>query len=210
MPARRVCIRRSEWETASRKCYVLAAFLPLPVIFMLLLQHTMHTVVLTGNKDHLSEAAFLEAVKNSQGIIYKLVGLYANDAEERKDLYQEVLLQAWKSWPGFRGDSKFSTWLYRISLNTILTQKRKPLRIAYMESLETVDFGSSEQSVKKEETERLRKAIRSLPETDRALVSMHLDGYENPEIAAVLGISVNHVAVKLHRCKQQLANLLKQ
>jgi RNA polymerase sigma-70 factor (ECF subfamily) len=72
-----------------------------------------------------SEQDFLAAVKSNQGIIFKLVGLYAADTEEKKDLYQEVLLQAWKSWPSFRGDAKFSTWLYRICLNTILTQKRK-------------------------------------------------------------------------------------
>ncbi|HCL04706.1 MAG TPA: RNA polymerase sigma factor [Chitinophagaceae bacterium] len=159
----------------------------------------------------MSEAAFLEAVKNSQGIIYKLVGLYANDAEERKDLYQEVLLQSWKAWPTFRGEAKFSTWLYRICLNTILTQKRKVNRIDYLDSLEPVEHLVTDATGhKKEEIERLRRAIRSLSETDRAIVSMHLDGYENAEIAEVLGITVNHVAVKLHRCKQQLANLLKQ
>lgn len=159
----------------------------------------------------MSEAQFLEAVKNSQGIIYKLVGLYASDAEERKDLYQEVLLQAWRSWSSFRGEAKFSTWLYRICLNTILTQKRKVNRIDYLESLEPVEhLATDSTNHKKEEIERLRRAIRTLPETDRALISMHLDGYENSEIADVLGITVNHVAVKLHRCKQQLANLLKQ
>jgi len=159
----------------------------------------------------LSEAQFLEAVKNSKGIIYKLVGLYASDAEERKDLYQEVLLQAWRSWSSFRGEAKFSTWLYRICLNTILTQKRKVNCIDYLESLEPVEhLATDSTNHKKEEIERLRRAIRSLPETDRALISMHLDGYENSEIADVLGITVNHVAVKLHRCKQQLANLLKQ
>ena len=79
-----------------------------------------------------------------------------------------------------------------------------------MESLEEVDRGTNDVSQKREEVERLRKAIRTLSETDRALISMHLDGYENAEIAEVLGITVNHVAVKLHRCKQQLANLLKQ
>jgi len=158
----------------------------------------------------LSETAFLEAIKNSQGIIYKLVGLYASDAEERKDLYQEVLLQSWKAWPTFRGESKFSTWLYRICLNTILTQKRKVNRIDYLESLEPVEhLATDAANHKKEEIERLRRAIRSLPETDRAIISMHLDGYDNGEIADVLGISTNHVAVKLHRCKQQLANLLK-
>lgn len=138
------------------------------------------------------------------------MGLYANDTEERKDLYQEVLLQAWKAWPSFRGEAKFSTWLYRICLNTILTQKRKPTRIDYLDSLEPVEHLATDQSNRQDEVERLRKAIRKLPETDRALVSMHLDGYDNAEVAMVLGITVNNVAVKLHRCKQQLANLLKQ
>lgn len=89
--------------------------------------------------------------------------------------------------------------------------EKKVNRIDYLESLEPVEhLVTDSTNHKKEEIERLRRAIRSLPETDRALISMHLDGYENSEIADVLGITVNHVAVKLHRCKQQLANLLKQ
>ncbi len=158
----------------------------------------------------MSEAAFLEMVKANQGILYKLVGLYAADQEEKKDLYQEILLQAWRAWPAFRGEAKFSTWLYRISLNTILTQKRKPQRVDYKESLEpfapNVPHGSEQQM----EVNRLRQAIRSLAETDRAIISLHLDGYENGEIAAMIGITTNHVGVKLHRIKQQLADRLNQ
>jgi RNA polymerase sigma-70 factor (ECF subfamily) len=156
----------------------------------------------------LSEAAFLQQIRENQGIIYKLVGLYANDAEEKKDLYQEVLLQAWKSWPAFRQEAKFSTWLYRICLNTIFTQKRKPQRLDYKESLEDVAAAVQNSVVQNEDVVRLRLAIRQLSETDRAIISMHLDGYENAEVAGMLGISNNHVAVKLHRIKQQLGNLL--
>ncbi len=155
-----------------------------------------------------SETQFLEQVRASQGIIYKLVALYAAAPEEKKDLYQEVLLQAWKAWPSYRGDAKFSTWLYRICLNTILTQKRKNNPVEYKESLEPVSPSVEHSSIQQENSVSLRKAIRQLAETDRALISMHLDGYENNEIAEVLGISANHVAVKLHRCKQQLTNLL--
>ncbi|MDX2045573.1 MAG: sigma-70 family RNA polymerase sigma factor [Chitinophagaceae bacterium] len=158
----------------------------------------------------MSESQFLEQVRASQGIIYKLVGLYAADAEEKKDLYQEVLLQAWKGWPSFRGEAKFSTWLYRICLNTILTQKRKNSLVDYKESLESISPSVQHSSIQREDGVNLQKAIRRLAETDRAIISMHLDGYENTEIADMLGISANHVAVKLHRCKQQLANLLKQ
>ncbi len=156
----------------------------------------------------MSEAQFLEQVRQNQGIIYKLVGLYANDTEEKKDLYQEILLQAWKGWPSFRQEAKFSTWLYRICLNTILTQKRKPQRIAYKDSLEKISPAVQNNVVQNEDVVRLRMAIRQLPETDRAIISMNIDGYDNAEVAAMLGISGNHVAVKLHRIKQQLGNLL--
>ncbi len=156
----------------------------------------------------MSEAEFLEQVRQNQGIIYKLVGLYANDTEEKKDLYQEILLQAWKGWPAFRQEAKFSTWLYRICLNTILTQKRKPHRLDYKDSLENISPAVHNSAVQNEDVIRLRLAIRQLPETDRAIISMNIDGYENAEVAEMLGISNNHVAVKLHRIKQQLGNLL--
>lgn len=157
----------------------------------------------------MSEAEFLEQVRQNQGIIYKLVGLYALDAEEKKDLYQEVLLQSWKAWPSFRNESKFSTWLYRICLNTLLTQKRKKHPLDYKDSLESVAPYSDGGSTQRENTAHLQAAIRKLPETDRAITSLHLDGYDNREIAEMLGISNNHVAVKLHRIKQLLATYLK-
>ena len=157
----------------------------------------------------MSEAIFLAQVKENQGIIYKLVGLYANDNEEKKDLYQEVLLNAWKGWQTFRGDSKFSTWLYRTCLNTIFTQKRKKQNIDYRDSLEPIAPAIENVSTQREDSHMLRQAIRMLDETDRAIISMHLDGFDNNEIAVVLGISKNHVAVKLHRSKEQLSNLLK-
>jgi RNA polymerase sigma factor (sigma-70 family) len=157
-----------------------------------------------------SETKFLAQVRENQGIIYKLVGLYASDAEEKKDLYQEVLLQAWKAWPSFREEAKFSTWLYRICLNTILTQKRRANLVEYKESLEAISPSVQHSSIQKEEVAGLQKAIRQLSETDRAIISLHFDGYDNSEISEILGITANHVAVKLHRCKQQLTNLLKQ
>ena len=156
----------------------------------------------------MSEIQFLEQVRQNQGIIYKLVGLYANDGEEKKDLYQEVLLQAWKSWPSFRQESKFSTWLYRICLNTIFTQKRKKHQLDYKDSLDDISPAVQNSVTQNEDVVRLKQAIRQLAETDRAIISMNLDGYENAEIGEMLGISNNHVAVKLHRIKQQLGNLL--
>lgn len=156
----------------------------------------------------MSETQFLQQVQQNQGIIYKLVSLYALDAEDKKDMYQEVLLQAWKAWPAFRGEAKFSTWLYRICLNTLLTFARKKSKVDYRESLEEVSPVIENRTDEKDAVRRLQKAIRGLAETDRAIISMHLDGYDNGEIAEITGISNNNVAVKLYRIKQQLANFL--
>ena len=125
-------------------------------------------------------------------------------------MFQEGLLNAWKGWPSYRGDAKFSTWLYRICLNTIFTLKRKKQHIDYKDSLEPLSPAVENSGIQKEEAQRLQQAIRLLSETGRAIISMHLDGLENSEIAGVLSISKNHVAVKLHRIKEQLSNLLKK
>lgn len=156
----------------------------------------------------MSETQFLDQIRQHQGIIYKLVALYAADQEEKKDLYQEILLQAWKGYPSFRGDSKFSTWLYRISLNTLLSHKRKVNRVRYEEDLEPLSPTVAAGGIAQEDSRRLQQALRRLGETDRAIISLQLEGYDNAEIAQILGITPNHVAVKLHRAKQQLANLL--
>lgn len=156
----------------------------------------------------LSESEFMAELRSNQGIIYKLVSLYAHDAEEKKDLYQEILLQAWKGWPQFRREAKFSTWLYRICLNTIFTQQRKQHRIDYLESMEEKAPAIESEALQREDVHRLQAAIRRLPETDRAIISLHLDGFDHLAIADMMGITPNNTAVKMYRIKQQLAKLL--
>lgn len=154
-----------------------------------------------------SEAAFLALIRANQGIIYKVVSLYAADAEEKKDLYQEILLQSWKGWPQFRGDAQFSTWLYRISLNTVLTSKRKRTVLVYAN--EVPDHQQVlPPAVEQEDSVLLQAAIRQLTDADRALILLHLEGYSHPEIAEWLGLSANTVAVKLYRIRQRLSIIL--
>lgn len=156
----------------------------------------------------MNEAEFLRQIKENQGIIYKLVSLYADDAEYKKDLYQEILLQTWKAYSNYRQEAKFSTWLYRICLNTILTQQRKKPLLKYIVSLESVSPTVHNLAEQNEDSDRLRIGIKQLSEIDRAITSLHLDGYENSEIAEMIGISTNNIAVKLFRIKQQLAKIL--
>jgi RNA polymerase sigma-70 factor (ECF subfamily) len=154
-----------------------------------------------------SEKEFLSQLKEHQNIIYKLVHLYANTEEDKKDMYQEIVLQAWKTFGAFRGEAKFSTWLYRLCLNTIFTIQRKTNRIEYTDTIKYEELYSSTST--SDEAERLYKAIRTLPETERAIISLHLDGYDNKEVSELIGITANLVGVKLHRIKQHLATLLK-
>jgi RNA polymerase sigma factor (sigma-70 family) len=154
-----------------------------------------------------SEKEFLSQLKEHQNIIYKLVHLYATSEEDKKDLYQEILFQAWKTYSSFRGEAKFSTWLYRLSLNTIFTIQRKTNKVEYTDTTKYEEQLITTSS--NDEKERLYKAIRTLPETERAIVSLHLDGYDNKEVGELLGITANLVGVKLHRAKQQLTTLLK-
>ncbi|MFZ4058969.1 MAG: RNA polymerase sigma factor, partial [Ferruginibacter sp.] len=121
---------------------------------------------------------FLQHISNATGIIKKLTGLYATDDTDQEDLYQEILYQAWKAWPSFRADSKFSTWIYKICLNTLLTHKRKKRINTAPLDVEIQHPAIVQQSDNNEAVIQLYKAIRTLAETDRAIISLHLDGYD--------------------------------
>jgi len=150
------------------------------------------------------EQAFLSLVQNHSGIIHKVIRLYVDHEEDRKDLYQEILCQVWISMERFDQRSKFSTWLYKVGLNTVLTFKRKEKQAMATVAEEMVFTEPSD------EAERLLAAIKHLSEIDRLIITLHLEGYENEEIADITGISKNNVAVKLHRIKAVLLQKLKQ
>lgn len=153
---------------------------------------------------------FIAQVKQCHGLILKLIGLYAYSLNDRNDLYQEILLNAWKGLAGFRKEAKFSTWLYQVALNTIFTANRKAKPVSYHDAMEDFIIPVMPQTEQKDEIRYLYAAIRQLAEIDRAVITMHLDGYGNQEIAELLGIKPNYVGVKLSRIKTQLQNILNQ
>lgn len=160
------------------------------------------------NKDSEIENQFIEKIKENEGIIHKVIGLYVDNQEDKKDLYQEVLLQAWKSYNNFQGKSKFSTWLYKVTLNTTLGFKRKERPIEELTQQKIEQQGGVEE--KKEKYEILYLLIKQLEEIDRMLMTLHLDGYNNPEISEITGMTVNNVAVKIHRLKTKIVEQLKK
>lgn len=157
----------------------------------------------------MQQKEFLKNVTDNRGIIYKIINLYVDEEEDRKDLYQEIVYQAWKSFGNFKAESLFSTWLYKISLNVSITYLSKHHKRTKLKN----EFPEAPPVVHKELSERaevMYRAIRTLNETDRGIIMLHLEGYDNAEISEIAGISKSNTGVKLHRIKQQLIQILTQ
>lgn len=155
----------------------------------------------------MTEKSYLQKVEEHKGIILKVVNLYADDLEDRKDLYQEIVLQSWSAYPRFEGNSKFSTWLYRISLNVALTFLNKQKKAANIKQSSNAEISYEPQELS-ERADFLYRAIKQLAEVDRSIIMLHLDGFDNTEISDITGLSRGNTNVKLHRIKQQLSTIL--
>ncbi|WP_231464893.1 RNA polymerase sigma factor [Pedobacter sp. Leaf132] len=153
------------------------------------------------------ENSFLQKVEEHKGIIYKMINLYADDDEDRKDLYQEIIFQSWSAYARFKGDAKFSTWLYKISLNVSLSFLSKKKKQNHITTINPDDYRFESPELP-ERADWLYRCIRKLTDVDRSIIMLHLDGFDNTEISEMIGLSRNNTNVKLHRIKQQLASLL--
>jgi RNA polymerase sigma-70 factor (ECF subfamily) len=153
------------------------------------------------------EKEFLEIVKKNQGIIHKVCSIYCDDEEDRNDLVQEILAQLWKSYPSFRNESKFTTWMYRVALNTAITsfkkQKRQPDRTPL--SIHNYQFAEDISSTETEEHLRLLKdAVSRLTGIEKSIILLFLEEKSYEEIADITGITQNYVRVKMNRIKKKL------
>ena len=155
------------------------------------------------------EKKFVNLINEHQGLIHKVCIMYENDREVRNDLFQEIVLQLWKSFPTFRGEAKISTWMYRIALNTAISGFRKETRKIVTEDLKEMHFNISEHGDESEEKlHKLQWAIRQLNEIDRAMIVMALEEVPYEEIAETIGISQNNVRVRMNRIREKLRKLM--
>lgn len=159
---------------------------------------------------------FLNWLDEHSSAVLKVARAYTLTSEECQDLAQEILLQAWRSLPGFEGRSTEATWFYRVALHTAMNWHRKDQpRRARQQTFVEVNVVSSdrvdsaEQVQQRETVEQLYRAIQQLPKTDAALVLLYLDELSYREMAEVLGISESNVGVKLNRAKKALSELMK-
>jgi RNA polymerase sigma-70 factor, ECF subfamily len=157
----------------------------------------------------IGEKEFAGLIATHQRLIYKVCLMYARTHEERKDLFQEIVLQSWKSLNGFKGEAKFTTWLYRVALNTAISGLRKKSREPKNETLGDHHLNLSEQEEdRQDEVAGLHEAIRKLAEIDRAIMFLVLEEVPYEEIASLIGITQNNVRVKVSRIKMKLRKLL--
>ncbi len=158
------------------------------------------------------EKKFSEKVFESQGIIHKVCRMYCDDDTHRKDLFQEIILQLWKSYPSFKGESKFSTWMYRVALNVAIQdfRKEKKRKLLFLKSFDFKEpFTIPKNEYKDERIEALYNAISNLDKVEKAIMMLHLDEVANEEIAEIVGITQNYVRVKMTRIRTKLAETIK-
>jgi RNA polymerase sigma-70 factor, ECF subfamily len=157
------------------------------------------------------EKRFINLINEHQGLIHKVCIMYENDADVRNDLFQEIVLQLWKSFATFRGEAKISTWMYRIALNTAISGYRKSTRFVKTEDLREMHFNISENNAATEQEEgyqKLQWAIRQLSEIERAMIMMALEEVPYEEIAETVGITQNNVRVRMNRIREKLRKLM--
>ena len=157
------------------------------------------------------EKEFLKIVQKNQGIIHKVCNIYCDFEEDRNDLFQEIVAQLWKSFPSFRKESKFSTWMYRVALNTAITSFKKKKRRPDQSSLSYDNFQIADEKydTKTEENiKQLHRAVSQLTGVEKSIVLLYLENKKYEEIAEITGITQNYVRVKMNRIKKKLKKLM--
>jgi RNA polymerase sigma-70 factor, ECF subfamily len=136
--------------------------------------------------------------------------MYEHDREARNDLFQEIVLQLWRSFPTFRGEAKITTWMYRIALNTAISGLRKSGRKIKTEELGEYHFNISDNDHDhlEDDLQKLQWAIRQLSEIERAMIMMALDEIPYEEIAETIGITQNNVRVRMNRIREKIRKLM--
>ena len=145
------------------------------------------------------------------GIIIKICRAYSNSQEDFEDYYQEVCLQIWKSKDNFNGNSEWSTWIYRLSLNVCMTlRKRENNRnLQILKSNELPEIANQELfSFQDKYLEELYTAIKQLSELNRAIIVLHLEEKSYKEIAFIIGTNSNNIGVRIQRIKKKLKQLI--
>ena len=157
------------------------------------------------------EQEFLSVVREYERVIYKVCYLYTTQHATLGDLYQEVILNLWKAYPGFRKECKVSTWIYRIALNTCISFIRKEKNIPEIVALtREADWLTEEKDELTEMLRQLYRMINQLGQLDKSIILLYLEEKSYEEISEITGLTVTNVATKLSRIKDKLKKMKKE
>lgn len=157
------------------------------------------------------EKEFLERIEQHKGVLFKISKMYMDEPEDQNDLFQEITYQLWKSYPNFQEKSQFSTWMYRVAINTAIvflkTEKKRNI-ISHEEQIERFDLKDEDNSEVEYQTKIMYDAIHQLNAIDKALIFYYLENYSGKEMAEQMGLSEANTRVKLNRAKQKLSEIV--
>ena len=159
----------------------------------------------------MSSDFYTSSILPYSGIIIKICRAYTDSQEDFEDYYQEVCLQIWRSKDKFRGDSKWSTWIYRLSLNiclTLIKKKKKTRQYFNNDAVNQYEEGEENSAFSNKNLNFLYEAIKRLSEIDRAIILLYLEEKPNKEIAEIIGTTPNNIGVRVNRIKERLKKLL--
>lgn len=157
------------------------------------------------------EHEFLTRIEKHKGILYKVSKMYMDTTDDQQDLFQEIIFQLWKSYDSFRNESQFSTWMYRVAINTAIVFLKKEKRKVdkYEIPSENIKDEEDDSHIKESQLEHFYKAVQKLEKIDKAIIFYQLEGFSHKEIGANLGISEGNARVKLNRAKEKLKEIIK-
>jgi RNA polymerase sigma factor (sigma-70 family) len=156
------------------------------------------------------EKDFIEMINTHRGIIIKVCNLYERDHDGRKDLFQDIVLQLWRSFDGFRHEAQFSTWMYRVALNTAISSLRKRTRRSATASLTDAELNIPDLANQRDERLAImHESIQALSNIEKAIILLYLEEKSYTEIGNIMGITASNVGVRINRIKTKLENIVK-
>ena len=153
---------------------------------------------------------FTKLLKENQGIVHKICNIYFYNRLDKEDYFQEIVIALWNAFPSFKGQSKFSTWMYRVALNTAIDLLRKEKTQPQLIKFTQLDFEIPDKlsKVNSDKKEKLYRAINLLSDVEKAIIILYLEDYSYKEISAIIGISETYTGVKINRIKTELQKKL--
>ncbi len=152
------------------------------------------------------EEEFVQVIKDHESVIYKITTFYVNNEDDQKDLYQEIVFQLWKSFKNFKNKSKIGTWIYRIALNTAITQLRKSKKQIDKVPIDRaiVNFTANTAPEFEEKLKMLYAHIQQLSDLEKGIILLFLEKKSHEEIASICGLSISNVGTRISRIKNKL------